>query len=180
MPNVRPRAHAIEVGAALLVALAGWALLGASQCAHDRQTARTAVLEDSLRIVARELRAADDSIARLAARYRVDTLRVREVRTRTDTLLARIADTVYVRADTVRLIVAAERQACDAARLTCELRVAAADSAARLYQRQSELWQSMARVQRCRLLFLPCPSRVVVGVAGLALGAAAGAGLSGR
>ena len=72
--------------------------------------------------VALRLHRTADSLAKV---YRVDTVRLRRTRWRTDTLLFR--DTLIHR-DTVRVYVERERAACDAVIATCEARVRVADS----------------------------------------------------
>lgn len=75
---------------------------------------------------------AQERIAQLESRkaqvdtvYRTDTLTLTKVRRHTDSLL--ITDTL-IHVDTVRLLVAAERNACNAVIETCERRVAIRDS----------------------------------------------------
>lgn len=58
--------------------------------------------------------------------YLTDTLWLTKVRYETDTILATKTDTV-MHIDTVRILIAGERKACDAVIQTCEQRVAARD-----------------------------------------------------
>jgi hypothetical protein len=59
--------------------------------------------------------------------YVSDTVTLTRTRTRTDSVLVTRRDTL-LHVDTVRVLVEAERQACDAVIATCELRVAVRDS----------------------------------------------------
>jgi hypothetical protein len=59
--------------------------------------------------------------------YVSDTVTLTRTRTRTDSVLVQRTDTL-MRVDSVRVLVEAERQACDAVIVTCEVRVAVRDS----------------------------------------------------
>jgi hypothetical protein len=84
---------------------------------HSAKVARLLAVNDSLRIAGR----VTDSV------YTRDTLTLTRVRTRTDSVLLATVDTV-IHMDTVRVLVEAEREACNAAVLTCEARVANRDA----------------------------------------------------
>lgn len=104
--------------AALAAVLIGAALWGWRERRRaDRYEADSARLRaDSAVLAARS--------ARLDSVYLRDTVTLREVRTRTTTVLDTLRDTL-VRTDTVRVWLERERAACDAALTTCEERVAA-------------------------------------------------------
>jgi hypothetical protein len=84
---------------------------------HSAKVTRLLAVNDSLRIAGR----VTDSI------FTKDTLVLTRVRTRTDSVLVSIMDTVIHR-DTVRVLVEAEREACNAVVITCEARVANRDA----------------------------------------------------
>lgn len=165
-----PSARAILPYAMIALTL-GWAAL-ATRCAETRGAERGVLAHELSRLRADSARLARRADA-LAAAYRVDTVRLRTVRTLTDSILVR--DTLtFVRVDTVRQLVERERAACDLVISTCESRLAVADSQARRADSSAKLWRALAERQRCRILFLPCPNRLTVFVGGAALGAAAG------
>jgi hypothetical protein len=106
--------------ALLAVALLCAGFLAGTWLATDRHSANLARLlavNDSLRIVGR----------RVDSTYIVDTVTLTRVRTRTDSVIVTRRDTLIHR-DTVRVLVEAEREACNAAVLTCEARVANRDA----------------------------------------------------
>jgi hypothetical protein len=84
---------------------------------HSAKVARLLAVNDSLRIAGR----VTDSV------YTRDTVTLRSVRLRTDSVIVTRRDTLIHR-DTVRVLVEAEREACNAAVLTCEARVANRDA----------------------------------------------------
>jgi hypothetical protein len=106
--------------ALLAVALLCAGFLAGTWLATDRHSAkvtRLLAVNDSLRIAGR----VTDSV------YTRDTLTLTRVRTRTDSIIVTRRDTLIHR-DTVRVLVEAERGACNAAVLTCEARVANRDA----------------------------------------------------
>ena len=72
--------------------------------------------------------------------YKQDTLTLTRVRRITDSVL--VLDTV-IRVDSVKVLVAAERQACDAVINTCEQRVAVRDSMIRILQKKPSVWSKL-------------------------------------
>lgn len=160
--------------AAVAAALA--VLLGWQQCAlvdARRAGAADARTRDSLNLITREIRAMRDSSNSRQIRYVRDTIRLTAVRRRTDTVLVTYRDTLIHR-DTVRVLVERERAACDLALRTCELRVAAADSAASLERVRADLYRRQAEQRQCRILRVaPCPSRTASALVGVAVGAVA-------
>jgi hypothetical protein len=72
--------------------------------------------------------------------YRRDTLTLTKVRRRTDSIL--VTDTLW-RSDTVRVLIAAERNACNAAIRTCEQRIAIADSTIKALRKKPSVWSKL-------------------------------------
>ena len=98
--------------------LAGVACLALvqSRCAGEREGALRA-----------ELARLEAAAARVDTVYHTDTLRLTKTRRVTDSILVPGDTVTRVRVDTVRMLVQAERVACDAALRTCEERVALRD-----------------------------------------------------
>jgi hypothetical protein len=69
--------------------------------------------------------------------YRRDTLTLTRVRRSTDSIL--VTDTLW-RSDTVRVLIANERNACNAAIRTCEQRIAIADSTIKALRKKPSVW----------------------------------------
>ena len=109
--------------ALVLVVLA----VGLTRCVGDRRQRDIGAVTAQLDASKQRERVLARGLATATAQYRVDTVRLRTVRERTDTLLARVTDTV-LHVDTVRVIVAEERRACSLALLTCEQRATVAES----------------------------------------------------
>jgi acetyl-CoA carboxylase carboxyltransferase component len=78
--------------------------------------------------------------ARVDTVYRRDTLTLTRVRRLTDSVL--VMDTLVYR-DTVKLYIAAERQACDAVIQTCETRVAIRDSIITVLKKKPSVWSKL-------------------------------------
>jgi hypothetical protein len=78
--------------------------------------------------------------ARVDTVYRRDTLTLTRVRRITDSVL--VLDTV-IRVDSVKVLVAAERQACDAVIRTCEQRVAYRDSIIEGLRKKPSVWDKL-------------------------------------
>ena len=78
--------------------------------------------------------------ARIDTVYRQDTLTLTRVRRITDSVL--VLDTV-IRVDSVKVLVAAERQACDAVIQTCEQRVAIRDSMITVLKKKPSVWSKL-------------------------------------
>jgi hypothetical protein len=106
----------------LIVALAFGAacLIAGVTLATDRQSAKMARLMERNAVLEARKHIVDTA-------YVSDTVTLTRTRTRTDSVLVTRTDTL-MRVDSVRVLVEAERQACDAVIATCELRVAVRDS----------------------------------------------------
>jgi hypothetical protein len=78
--------------------------------------------------------------ARVDTVYARDTVTLTRVRRLTDSVL--ITDTV-IRVDSVKVLVAAERQACDAVISTCETRVAVRDSIITVLKKRPSVWSKL-------------------------------------
>jgi hypothetical protein len=106
----------LAIGAALLCA----GFLAGTWLATDRHSAKMARLMERNAVLEARKHIVDTA-------YSVDTVTLTRTRTRTDSVLVTRTDTL-MRVDSVRVLVEAERQACDRVIATCELRVAVRDS----------------------------------------------------
>ena len=106
--------------------LLGVFLYGRERAASGRLAERVAQLE--------QRKAQVDTV------YRRDTLTLKRVRTVVDRVLQ--VDTLW-RSDTVRVLIAAERKACDAVIQTCEQRVAVRDSIIRQLKKKPSVFSKL-------------------------------------
>lgn len=106
------------VALVLGAALAGFTVHGCSERAIGR-------LEAERNHARQDAKHWEQEAGRVDTVFRVDTVRLALTRRVTDSILVRDS---LIRTDTVRILLAAERQACDQAISTCELRVQARDS----------------------------------------------------
>ena len=135
---------------AFLVAIAAGALVLAGQQCGARSASAEIALAKAERDTARAAeRRAIETRARADTVHHHDTVRLTTVRRRADTVLARVTDTV-LHVDTVRVLLAEERRACDAALLSCNARVAAADSVGAALRRQLTAVDRIAGLTRGR------------------------------
>lgn len=134
------------VALALVLVVLG---VGLTRCAHDRRQRDIGAVTAQLDASKQRERDLARGLATATAQYRVDTVRLRTVRERTDTLLARVTDTV-LHVDTVRVIVAQERLACSLALVTCEQRGAVAESLAVQRARRITLLEQRQGLMRRR------------------------------
>jgi hypothetical protein len=81
-----------------------------------------------------------EQAGRVDTLYRRDTLTLTRVRRITDSVL--VIDTV-IRVDSVKVLIAAERQACDAVIQTCEERVAVRDSIIAVLKKKPSVWSKL-------------------------------------
>jgi uncharacterized coiled-coil protein SlyX len=108
----------LRVLAAVALLCAGF--LAGTWLATDRQSAKMARLMERNAVLEARKHIVDTA-------YVSDTVTLTRTRTRTDSVLVTRTDTL-MRVDSVRVLVEAERQACDAVIATCEVRVAVRDS----------------------------------------------------